>query len=100
MKRLKPHSFKGTVLLEICFSTVKQIAIPKGFLAIANKRMDLNQEKAGAGGGGGDRTCGHPSLVAAPTKDAMLKIESTNIHTEMVSRNSTKIDGIPPLKGP
>lgn len=47
MKRLKPHRFKGTALLEIGFSTVKQIATPKGFLAIMNKRMELNQEKAG-----------------------------------------------------
>lgn len=59
--------------------------------------MELDQEKPG---GMGDRTFGHPGLVAACTKDATLKIESTNIHTEMVSRSTTKIDGIPPLKGP
>lgn len=58
--------------------------------------MELNQEKPG----GENRTFGHPSLVAARTKDATLKIESTNIHVEMVSRNRTKTDGIPPLKGP
>lgn len=84
-------------MLEIRFNTVKkQTAIPKGLRAIMNKRMELNQEKPG----GKNRTFGHPRLVAARTKDAMLKIESTNIHMEMVSRNSTKIDGIPPLKGP
>lgn len=84
-------------MLEIRFNTVKkQTAIPKGLRAITNKRMELNQEKPG----GENRTFGHPRLVAAHTKDAMLKIESTNIHMEMVSRNSTKIDGIPPLKGP
>lgn len=38
--------------------------------------------------------------MAAHIKDVMLKIESTNIHMEMVSRNSKKIDGIPLLKGP
>lgn len=38
--------------------------------------------------------------MAARTKDAMLKIESTNIHAELVSGNSTEIDGIPALKGP
>jgi hypothetical protein len=38
--------------------------------------------------------------MAAHTKDVMLKIESTNIHTEMVSGSSTKMHGIPALKGP
>lgn len=38
--------------------------------------------------------------MAARTEDATLKIESTNIHVEMVSRNTTKTDGIPSLKGP
>lgn len=38
--------------------------------------------------------------MAARTKDAMLKIESTNIHAELVSGNSIEIDGIPALKGP
>lgn len=45
-KRFKPQDFKGTVLLEMRFNTVKkQIVIPKGFLAITNKRMELDQEK-------------------------------------------------------
>lgn len=45
-KRFKPQDFKGTVLLEMRFNTVKeQIVIPKGFLAITDKRMELDQEK-------------------------------------------------------
>lgn len=68
----------------------------KDFELSRTKEWNLTRKNLG----GENRTFGHPRLVAAHTKDAMLKIESTNIHMEMVSRNSTKIDGIPPLKGP
>lgn len=93
-----PYSFKDNALLEFRFNRVAEIqtAIPKAFLGIINKRMEHNQEKPGRK----NRTFGHPSLVAACTKDAMLKIESTNIHAEMVSGNGTKIDSIPAPTGP
>ena len=76
-----------------------RLSSQKDFELSWTKEWNLTRKNL-AGVGGGNRTFGHPRLVAARTKDAMLKIESTNIHMEMVSRNSTKIDGIPPLKGP
>lgn len=38
--------------------------------------------------------------MTALAKDTMLKIDSTNIHAEMVSGNSTEMDDIPALKTP
>lgn len=43
---------------------------------------------------------GHLGLVAALTKDVMLKIEPANTHAEMVSGDSTKPDDIPALETP
>lgn len=47
-----------------------------------------------------NRTLGHLGLVAALTKDIMLKIEPANTHAEMVSGDNTKPDDIPALETP
>lgn len=68
---------------------------PKDFWVSQTKEWNLTRKNLKK-----NRTLGHRSPVAARTEDATLKIESTNIHVEMVSRNTTKTDGIPSQKGP